>query len=67
MSDHTPAKDLITLFDLENSYVLADKGMTAKSSSMRSEIKGELLLYQAVGMPNNPEYMTNASTKTGIW
>jgi transposase len=30
VSDYTPAKDLITLFDLENSYVLADKGYDSK-------------------------------------
>ena len=31
VSDYTPAKDLITLFDLENSYVPADKAMTTFS------------------------------------
>src|SRR5690606_14611485 len=30
VSDYTPAIDLITVFDLENSYVLADKGYDSK-------------------------------------
>ncbi len=40
VSDYTPAKDLITLFDLENSYVLADKGYDSKEFVGAIEEKG---------------------------
>ena len=40
ISDCTPAIDLMNLFDLENSYVLADKGYDSKEFVEAIEAKG---------------------------
>ena len=40
VSDYTPANDLITEFDLENSYVLADKGYDSQAFVSAIEDKG---------------------------
>ena len=37
VSDYTPAKELIMLFDLENSFVPADKAMTTFSCVQKRE------------------------------
>ena len=40
VSDHKPAKELITSFDLKNSYVLADKGYDSKDLVAAIRAKG---------------------------
>ena len=54
VSDYTPAKDLITLFDLENSYVLADKGYDSKEFVGAIEDKGGIPVVPSRKNAKNP-------------
>ncbi|MDI9469742.1 MAG: transposase [Bacillota bacterium] len=64
VSDYTPANDLITEFDLENSYVPADKGYDSQAFVRAIEEKDGIPVTPFAGTPRIPDHTINTDKRS---